>query len=211
MQLGPLAETSLDRLGTLVEQALTWEPLNPYCWMLWADWFAARHRRDAREWVLREMARLFPDNEPARVELARLLIGRGAEHWDEAEGWLRQVIKQHPSDEHSRVELARLLIGRGAEHWDEAEGWLRQVIEQHPSHEHSRVELARLLIRRGAEHWDEAERWLRAVIDDDPSHEPSQRSTGWPAVAVRQKRRSDQAAHRGPRPQPGQPDRATSA
>jgi len=103
----------LDHFGTLVEQALTWEPLNPYCWMLWADWFIAVGRQDPREWVLREMARLFPDDAHTRVELARLLIRRGEPHWDEAERWLRQVADRDPTNAPSRIVLAALLERRG--------------------------------------------------------------------------------------------------
>jgi len=141
MQLGPLADASLERFGVLVEQALTWEPLNPYCWMLWADWFAARQRWDAREWVLREMARLFPDNEHARVELARLLIRRGAEHWDEAERWLRQVIDDYPS-EPSEVVLAGLLSRRGGT--EEAIERLTALLAQNPTNPIAQKALARL-------------------------------------------------------------------
>ena len=66
-----LGETEMARLGLMIERALAWEPMNPYCWMLWADWFGAHCRSDAREWTLREMLRLFPGNEVSRVELAR--------------------------------------------------------------------------------------------------------------------------------------------
>ena len=169
----PLAADAMRRLGRMIEQGLAWEPYNPFVWMLWADWYAKKKQFRQREWILRETVRLFPDNEPSRVELARLLINRGEEHWDEAEKWLREVIERNPDNEPSRVELARLLINRGEEHWDEAEKWLREVIERHPDNEPSRVELARLLINRGEEHWDEAENWLREVIDRHPDNEPS--------------------------------------
>ena len=84
LQRHRLGETEMARFGLMIERALAWEPMNPYCWMLWADWFEAQGRSDAREWTLREMLRLFPDNEHSRVELARLLtrprrgpLGRG--------------------------------------------------------------------------------------------------------------------------------------
>ena len=173
LQRHQLGETEMTRLGLMIERALAWEPMNPYCWMLWADWFEAQGWSDAREWTLREMLRLFPNDGASRVEMARLLMNRGEDHWDEAEHWLRQALERNPGDEHPRVELARLLIGRGEDHWDEAERWLRQALERNPGGEHPRVELARLLIGRGEDHWDEAERWLRQVVEQYPSNEPA--------------------------------------
>ena len=173
LQRHQLGETEMARLGLMIERALAWEPMNPYCWMLWADWFEAQGWSDAREWTLREMLRLFPDDEPSRVELARLLTHRGEDHWDEAEHWLRQAVERSLDDEPSRVELARLLVRRGEDHWDEAEHWLRQAAERNPGGEHPRVELARLLVRRGEDHWDEAERWRRQVVEQDPINQPA--------------------------------------
>ena len=171
LQRHRLGEAEMARLGIMIERALVWEPMEPYCWMLWADWFGAQGRPDAREWTLREMLRLFPDDEPSRVELARLLMRRGVEHWDEAEHWLRGVVERNPDDEHARVELARLLMRRGVEHWDEGEQWLREAAERSPNHGHARVELARLLMHRGEEHWDEAEHWLWEVVERNPDDE----------------------------------------
>ncbi len=37
-----LVQTDMTRLGLMIERALVWEPTNPYCWMLWADWFELR-------------------------------------------------------------------------------------------------------------------------------------------------------------------------
>ena len=169
-----LEETDLARLGLMIERALAWEPTNSYCWMLWADWFKARCLPDAREWTLREMLRLFPDDEPSRVELARLLLDRGEDwHSEEAEHWLRQAVERNPNGEHPRVELARLLMRQGqGGHLDEAERLLRQVVERNPDNEHSRVELARLLMRRGGDrHLDEAERLLRQAVERNPESE----------------------------------------
>ena len=157
LQRHQLGETEMARLGLMIERALAWEPMNSYCWMLWVDWFEAQGWSDAREWTLREMLRLFPDNEVSRVELARLLIGRGEDRWDEAEHWLRQALERSPDGEHSRVELARLLIGRGEDHWDEAEHWLRQVMEQDPSNEPAQGVMAALRVRR--EHTADSESW----------------------------------------------------
>ena len=171
-----LEETDLARLGLMIERALAWEPMDSYCWMLWADWFGAQGWSDAREWTLREVLRLFPDNESSRVELARLLPDRGEDwHSEEAEHWLRQAVERNPNGEHSRVELAHLLMRRGeGEHLDEAERLLRQAVERNPNGEHSRVELARLLMRRGeGEHLDEAERLLRQAVERNPNGEHS--------------------------------------
>ncbi len=168
-----LSAGSLGRLSRMIERGLDCEPMNPFMWMLWANTLAHQQHRDAQEWVLQETARLFPGDEPSRVELARLLIQRGEDRWDEAERWLREVTEFSPNDEHSRVELARLLIQRGEDRWDEAERWLREVTEFSPNNEPSRVELARLLIRQGVDRWDEAERWLREVTGFSTNHEPS--------------------------------------
>ena len=117
------------RFGGMIERALVWERTNPYCWMLWADWFRARGMWDAHESTLREMLRLFPHSEHARVELARLLIDRGKETWDEAEHWLQQVMKQNPDSEHARVVTARLLVLRDRP--KEAEATLADFVERH--------------------------------------------------------------------------------
>ena len=176
-----LEATDLARLGFMIERALAWEPMDSYCWMLWADWFGAQGRSDAREWTLREMLRLFPDDESSRVELARLLLDRGEDwHSEEAEHWLRQAVERIPNGEHSRVELARLLMGRteGGE-LDEAERLLRQVVERNSGSEHSRVELAHLLMHRGGDrHLDEAERLLRQVLGRNPDNEHARRGLG---------------------------------
>ena len=145
-----LEETDLARLGLMIERALAWEPMNSYCWMLWADWFGAQGWSDAREWTLREVLRLFPDDEPSRVELARLLLDRGEDwHSEEAEHWLRQAVERNPNGEHSRVELAHLLMRRGEDrHLDEAERLLGQVVERNPNNEHARGGMGVLLVQR---------------------------------------------------------------
>ena len=141
----------LAQLEGWIEQALHWAPLEEHTWTFWADMLAWQGRHDAQAWVLSEAARLFPDDEPSRVELARLLIRRGEAHWGEAEGWLRQVVERHPDDEPSRVELARLLMRRGEAHWGEAEGWLRQVVERYPNNGPSHMVLVKLLAASGRE------------------------------------------------------------
>ena len=137
-----LDSDDMDRFGTMIERALVWEPTNPYCWMLWAEWFKVQGRRNAHEATLREMLRLFPNDLPARVELARLLIPRGEIHWDEAEHHLRNAMDRDPGDGHSRVVMARLLAsrGRGAE----AEAMLAEFLEQYPDNATARESLGRL-------------------------------------------------------------------
>ena len=126
-----LSDEELTTLGYLTERALAWEPGNPFSWMLWADWFAACENPLAREWTLREMARLFPSNEHCRVELSRLLIANDDEHWHEADHWLRQAVERNPEGLHSRVELARLLAQRS--HVAEARKLLHEVLAKDPS------------------------------------------------------------------------------
>ena len=171
-----LSAEIMRRLERMIEQGLAWEPYNPFVWMIWADWHGKKKQFRQREWILRETVRLFPDNEPSRVELARLLINRGEEHWDEAEHWLREVIDRHPENEPSRVELARLLINRGEEHWDEAEKWLREAAERNPDKVQSHTELARLLIKRGGKHWDEAEKRFHEIVKRHPTNAQSHQS-----------------------------------
>ena len=137
--LGPV---DMIRLGLMIERALVWEPTNRYCWMLWADWFQAHGHRDARESTLREMLRLFPDDFYARVELARLLIDRGEEHWFEAEHWLLQAMERDPDGEHSRVFMAQLLVLRHRR--KEAETLLAEFVERHPDSTTAQQSLGRL-------------------------------------------------------------------
>ena len=100
----------LARVGDWIEEALRWEPNNEFIWTFWADCLAWQGREKHQEWVLREAVRLFPDNAPSSVELARLLMRRGEAHWREAEHWLREAAQRNPDNEASRVELARLLM-----------------------------------------------------------------------------------------------------
>ena len=175
-----LPTPTLERLGHLVEESLIWEPLNPYLWMLLSQWFGARGWQDQREWILREATRLFPENEPVRVELAHLLMRRGESHWGEAEQLLRAVMGFSPRDEHSRVELARLLMRRGESHWGEAEQLLRAVIEFSPRSEPARLFLAVLLHRRGADSHAESKELLEAILTRNPANVPAkQLMTEW--------------------------------
>ena len=137
------------RLGQMIERALAWEPMNSYCWSLWAEWFAVLGRSDAREWTLREMSRLFPDDEVSRVELARMLMRRGEVYWDEAEHWLRQASERNPDGKHSRVVLANLLMNRGKNRFAESEFLLRRVLDQEPNNEAALSSIERLDVRRG--------------------------------------------------------------
>ena len=134
------------RFGLMIERALVWEPTNPYCWMLWADWFNVQGFRDAREWTLREMLRMFPDDQASRVELARLLRSRGTGYWDEAERWLRQAAERNPDGGQSRVVLAQVLAERGR--ISDADTLLAEFLERHPANAEVRQLLD--LLRAGA-------------------------------------------------------------
>ena len=165
-----LSRPSLEHMGHLTEEALIWEPLNPYFWMLLAKWFGACGWQDQLEWALRESVRLFPDNEPSRVQLAILLMRRGEPHLDEAEQLLRTVIGFSPRNEPSRVQLARLLKRRGEPHLDEAEQLLRTVIEFSPRDEHLSFILATFLHGRGAERHAESRNLLEALLRSNPAN-----------------------------------------
>ena len=80
--------------------------------MLMLQWFQAQGHRNAHEWTLREMLRLFPNDDHACVELGRVLIDQGEEHWDEAEHWLQQVLMRSPdSGQSAQRSLDRLRAG----------------------------------------------------------------------------------------------------
>ena len=137
-----LGSADMARFGMMIERALVWEPSNPYCWMLWAEWFRVQGRRDAQEAALRELLRLFPNDLPARVELARLLIPRREIHWDEAEHHLRSAMDSAPADGHSYVVMARLLALRDRR--AEAEAILVEFLERRPDDAVVRESLDRL-------------------------------------------------------------------
>ena len=137
-----LASADMTRFGVMIERALVWEPANPYCWMLWAEWFRIQGRGDAHEATLREMVRLFPSDLPARVELARLLIDRGDADWDEAEHHLRKAMDREPNDGQSHVVMARLLVLRDRS--AEAEALLAEFLERYPDNATARESLDRL-------------------------------------------------------------------
>mgnify|MGYP003392664804 CR=1 FL=1 len=163
-----LSVDAMQHLQLMIERGLSLEPMNYFVWSLWAEYLACSGRSDAQQWVLCEAVRLFPNHEPSRVELARLLMRQGNDK--EAERWLREAVERsRPHNDHSRVELARLLMRQGND--KEAEHWLREVVERSPHNDHSRVELARLLIRQ--HNHEEAERRLREVIERRPNDEPS--------------------------------------
>lgn len=120
----------LARFGLMIERALVWEPANPYCWTLWAQWFQCQGLVDAQEAILRETLRLFPRNAAAQVELARLLIVRGEESWIEADHYLRRTIADQPDNGHAHVVMARLLAVR--ERTDAAERMLADFLARNP-------------------------------------------------------------------------------
>ena len=157
-----LGSADMTRFGVMIERALIWEPANPYCWMLWAEWFKVQGHGDAHEATLREMVRLFPNNLPAQVELARLLIDRGDADRDEAEFHLRSAMDRDPGDGHPYVVMARLLAlrDRGAE----AEAMLAGFLERVPDDAIARESLDRL--RAGA-HFDTATATSENVRDSE--------------------------------------------
>ncbi len=169
-----LGRAEMKRFGVMIERALVWEPSNPYCWMLWADWFRVQGHGEGHESTLREMLRLFPNDAHARVELGRLLIAQGEDHWDEAEHWLRQAMERAPDSAHARVELGRLLIARGEGYWDEAEHCLRQAMERAPDSGHARVVMARLLAL--SQRHPEAETMLAKFLERYPDNPRVQQS-----------------------------------
>lgn len=125
-----LSTADFARFGEMVERGLAWEPASPYCWTLWAKWFQTQGRKDAQEAILRETLRLFPHNEAAQVELARLLIARSKVWWNEAEHYLRRTIADNPDSAHGHVVLARLFVLR--ERPDEAAKMLSSFLARHP-------------------------------------------------------------------------------
>ena len=137
-----LGAENMNQFGRMIERAMVWEPANRHCWMLGADWFGAQGHRDGRESTLREMLRLFPHNEHARVELGRLLITLGQGHWDEAEHWLQQAMDRAPDSGHARVVMARLLALRNRH--SDAEHILAEFLRQHPDNDTARRSLNRL-------------------------------------------------------------------
>lgn len=168
-----LVRADMNRFGVMIERALIWEPSNPYCWMLWADWFRAQGHRDGHESTLREMLRLFPNDAHARVELGRLLITQGEDHWDEAEHWLRQAMQRAPDSGHARVVMARLLAL--SQRRPEAETMLAKFLERYPDNPRAQRSLERL--RAGAyvaaaESSEDDENAIRDAIDGDGGPAP---------------------------------------
>ena len=137
-----LGASDMDRFGVMIERALVREPINPYCWMLWAQWFQVQGQRDAEEAILREMLRMFPQDVPAYVELARLLIWRGEAHWHEAEHYLRRAMDQYPDDGYAYVVMVRLL--RLCEKPDDAEEMLKGFLDRNPDNHEVRDSLNKL-------------------------------------------------------------------
>ena len=142
LKLHPLGGADMKRFGFMIERALVWEPANPFCWMLWADWFRSQGHRDGREYTLREMLRLFPNDAHARVELGRLLITHGEAYWEEAEHWLQQAMRRAPNSGHPRVVMARLLALRNRR--AEADAILSEFLARYPDNETAQRSLDRL-------------------------------------------------------------------
>lgn len=148
LKLHSLSQTSLQQLQHQLERSLELQSMNEYTWMLWAQWLAYQQHHDAREWVLRETVRLFPNHGSSRVELARLLKKRG--DTAQAERWLREGVDMSLNNESSCVELARLLMARhDAQSDNEAERLLLDVTGMNPNHAQSHVVLAQFWYRKG--------------------------------------------------------------
>ena len=137
-----LSASDMGRFGVMIERALAWEPVNPYCWMLWAKWYQVQGQRDAEEAILREMLRMFPRNVPSHVELARLLIWSGEDNWQEAEHYLRRAIDQDSNSGHAHVVMAHLQFLRGRP--GEAEATLAGFLADNPKNQEARSFLDQL-------------------------------------------------------------------
>ena len=131
-----LSRDNMARFGVMIERALVWEPANPYCWMLWAEWFKAQKIDEAQEAILRETLRLFPRNVAAQVELARLLIARGEDCWAEAEHHLSRTMAEDPDNGRAHVVMARLQEQRGQH--DDAKKTLACFLESNPTNKEAR-------------------------------------------------------------------------
>ena len=137
-----LSASDMERFGVMIERALAWEPVNYYCWMLWAKWYQVQGQRDAEEAILREMLRMFPRNPPPHVELARLLIRRGEDNWQEAEHYLRRAIDQESNNGHAHVVMAHLQFLRGRP--KEAKATLKGFLADNPKNQEARSFLDQL-------------------------------------------------------------------
>jgi hypothetical protein len=123
-------------------QGITLDPGNPYMWMVWVSVLQKQQRHELLETVLWDMHRRFPEQEPGRVELARLYLYGPTKRYSEAEALLQEVANANPKHEPSRVELARLYLYGPTKRYSEAEALLQEVAN--PKNEPSRVELAKL-------------------------------------------------------------------
>ena len=137
-----LSASDMGRFGVMIERALAWEPVNPYCWMLWAKWYQVQGQQDAEEAILREMLRMFPRDVPSHVELARLLIWRGDDNWQEAEHYLRRAIEQDSNNGHAHVVMAHLQFLRGRP--KEAKATLKGFLADNPKNQEARSFLDQL-------------------------------------------------------------------
>ena len=137
-----LSASDMGRFGVMIERALAWERVNPYCWMLWAKWYQVQGQQDAEEAILREMLRMFPRDVPSHVELARLLIWRGDDNWQEAEHYLRRAIEQDSNNGHAHVVMAHLQFLRGRP--KEAKATLKGFLADNPKNQEARSFLDQL-------------------------------------------------------------------
>ncbi len=165
------APNQMEPLHQRIQQAMSWEPWSPYCWMLLGDWYGAVGDVVMRESVMREMLRLFPDNEASRVELARILIKLGGEENHlEAGDWLREAVNLSDDHKYARVELARFLLRSEGDNKDEAEDLLRQVLDRDPKNSFA---LRLMSILRGSSPVNTSSAFEYATTertDSDPPH-----------------------------------------
>jgi tetratricopeptide (TPR) repeat protein len=144
------------------EEAIEWEPWNPYCWT--AVIVASRASGDI-EGATRlsyEAIDRFPNNAVVRNGLAELL--RAAGRPEEAEAIYRATAERFPDDAVARTGLAGVL--RAAGRLDEAEVIYRATAEQFPGNVIAHTSLADAL--RAAGRPDEAEATYRATAEQFP-------------------------------------------
>jgi tetratricopeptide (TPR) repeat protein len=94
---------------TLARRALLWAPSNGHAWSVRASALEALGRLDLAEAVLWEAQRRVPSNLAFYVQLAKILMGRGA--LTESEALLRKAMLSDPKEENVNKfpELARVL------------------------------------------------------------------------------------------------------
>lgn len=116
------------------EEALVWEPQNPFCWTTITNVLLRQRKLDGALCYGWASWKRFPDNVVARNGLADTL--RRARRWDDAESEYRHSIELGYVDQATLVRLAYLVLrkgdaGRGAR--GAAEGRCRTHVEAEPA------------------------------------------------------------------------------